>query len=168
MGTLLALFALAQGKVAFEAPKPTDIEVAIVDAQGNVVRHLAAGVLGGKNPPPEPLKPGLSQSLEWDGNDDLGKPARGGPFKARVRTGLGMSFGRTVGDSPYNFNETMARGPAVAAKGDLSVLGLKTRDAVLYYLRVYDRKGNYLREILPCPPNLDAAARKPFGVVSLP
>jgi hypothetical protein len=155
-------------KVVFSVPKPTDVEVAIVDAQGKVVRHLAAGVLGGANPPPAPLAPGLSQALEWDGKDDLGRAARGGPFRARVRTGMKVSFGRTLADSPYNFNETLCRGLAVDANGDLYLLGLKSRDAVLYFLRVYDRRGEYLREILPYPAGLEAGARKPFGTVALP
>ncbi len=173
IGWLLLLFAQGQEaapgrKVEFSVPGPTDVEVAIVDPQGEVVRHLAAGVLGGGAPPPAPLRPGLTQSLEWDGRDDLGRAAPGGPFRARVRTGMGVAFGRTVADSPYNFAETMCRGLAVDANGDLYLLGLKSRDAVLYFLRVYDRKGRYLREILPCPASLDPAARRPFGVVEPP
>lgn len=173
LASLLLVLIAAQAEpekrsVSFSVPKPTDVEVAILDAKGNVVRHLAAGVLGGQNPPPEPLKPGLDQTLVWDGKDDLGRPAAGGPFQARVRSGLGASFGRIVGDSPYNFADTICRGLAVDANGDVYVLGLKTRDAVLYFLRVYDRDGKYLREILPCPAGLDAASRRPFGAVTLP
>ena len=52
--------------VSFSMKKPTNVEVSILDAKGKVVRHLAAGVLGGKNPPPAPLKVGLSQEIEWD------------------------------------------------------------------------------------------------------
>lgn len=153
-------------RITFTVSAPTDVEVAILDAKGTVVRHLVAGVLGGKSPPPAPLQGGLSQSLEWDGKDDRGQLARGGPFKARVRLGLKATFGRLLADSPYNFSESFCRGLAVDANGDLYVLGLKSRDAVLYFLRVYDRKGNYLREILPYPATLDLAARKPFGVIS--
>lgn len=53
-------------KIRFAVSAPTDVEVAIVNAECRVVRSLAAGVLGGKNPPPEPLKPGLAQSPQWD------------------------------------------------------------------------------------------------------
>ena len=52
--------------VSLSVKQPTDVEVSILDAKGKVVRHLAAGVLGGKNPPPAPLKVGLSQETEWD------------------------------------------------------------------------------------------------------
>lgn len=81
----------AGAKIVFEAGAETDVAVQIEDAQGKVVRHLAAGRLG-KNPPP-PLKAGaLKQELSWDGKDDAGKLAEGGPFKARVRLGLKPTF----------------------------------------------------------------------------
>lgn len=87
--------------LTFAVSAPTDVEVALLNAQGQVVRHLAAGVLGGKNPPPAPLKPGLEQTLTWDGMDDAGKPAAGGPFQFQVRAGTSVRFGRTLGGSPY-------------------------------------------------------------------
>ncbi|MGB2820110.1 MAG: hypothetical protein WBF17_03955, partial [Phycisphaerae bacterium] len=57
----------ADGKttIEFAVSAATDVEVAILGADGKVVRHLAAGVLGGETPPPVPLKPGLSQGLAW-------------------------------------------------------------------------------------------------------
>jgi hypothetical protein len=60
--------------ISFAVSAPTDVEVAILDAKGVVVRHLAAGVLGATKAPPAPLKPGLAQNLEWDGRDDYGDP----------------------------------------------------------------------------------------------
>src|SRR5262249_16770347 len=154
--------------IAFTLSQPSDVEVAVLDGSGKVVRHLAAGVLGKKEAPPEPLKPGLAQSLAWDGKNDQGKPAGQGPFKARVRAGMRVEFGRTIGDSAYNFNETMCRGLVVDAKGDLYMMGMKGRDGVTFFLRVFDRKGNYLREILPYPSTLAQKDREPFGQVSLP
>src|SRR5881398_2493477 len=74
-------------KIDFAVDRNIDMAVYVEDADGKIVRHLAAGVLG-KNPP-EPLKANaLAQSLEWDGKDDHGKPAAGGPFKVRVRLGM--------------------------------------------------------------------------------
>src|SRR6185503_19544796 len=64
--------------VSFAISAKSDVEVAILDAKGEPIKHLAAGVLGGEKPPPEPLKPGLSQSLTWDSKDDFGKAAEGG------------------------------------------------------------------------------------------
>src|SRR5262249_12629405 len=127
-----------------------------------------AGMLGGKRPPPEPLGPGLAQELFWDGKDDAGLVAGPGPLRVRVRAGLTPTFGRTVGDSPHNFNQTICRGLAVDANGDLYVLGLRSSDASLYFLRVYDRTGKFLREILPYPSTLTAEQREPFGIVKGP
>src|SRR5262245_54166812 len=154
--------------ITFTVSAPADGEVAGLGAAGKVVRHLAAGVLGKKTPPPEPLKPGLDQTLLWDGTDDQGKPAVAGPFKVRVRGGMRVEFGRLVGDSPYNFNETMCRGLAVDANGDLYLMGLKARDGAVFYLRVYDRQGKFLREILPYPSNLADSARQPLGQLAVP
>lgn len=152
-------------RINFELTRSMDVEVALLDAKGNIVRHLAAGVLGGKNPPPAPLAPGLAQSLRWDGRNDAGQPAAGGPFQVRVRAGLTPRFGRTIGDSPHNFNQTMCRGLAVDGNGDLYFMGLRSQDAMLSFLRVYDRTGKFLREILPYPSTLSSAERQPFGIV---
>ncbi len=121
LGVLFLVHALAQaGDAGFAAPpvalksgekttitfslsKNTDVEVAVLDAKGGVARHLAAGGIGGKLPPPEPLKAGLSQTLDWDGKDDLGKTATGGPFKVRIRTGLQVKLANFIGEDPYIF-----------------------------------------------------------------
>jgi hypothetical protein len=160
-------------KIAFTLAAPADVEVAVVDAQGKVVRSLAAGVLGAKNPPPEPLKPGLAQELVWDGKGDWNLPAGSGPFKVRVRAGMGVKFGRTIGaDSPYNiFSATACRGLAVDPKnGDLYVLAVRQLGNWQAFLRVFDRTGKYLREIMPYAPEMleDPKGRGAFGSVSVP
>src|SRR4051812_14832988 len=58
-------------QIAFAASEPTDCAVAIADAQGKIVRHLAAGVLGANAPAPL-HKDVLRQTLTWDGHDDRG------------------------------------------------------------------------------------------------
>jgi len=78
----------ARVTIRFAVSVETDAEVAIVDAEGRVVRHLAAGRLG-KNAP-KPFRPGsLKQELTWDGKDDDGKPV-GDLSKLQVRVGLGL------------------------------------------------------------------------------
>jgi len=138
-------------KIAFTLAAPTDVEVAVLGADGKVVRHLAAGVLGGANPPPEPLKAGLAQALEWDARDDFGKPAAGGPFKVRVRAGLGVKFGRTVSDSPYMI--AAVRGMATDKGGHLYVVS-QSFGYGSYYCQVFDKDGKYLKTIIPFPVNL--------------
>jgi len=156
-------------EISFSVAGPTDVEVAILDGGGKVVRHLAAGVIGGPNPPPPPLVGALSQKLTWDGKADWNQAAGQGPFTVRVRLGMGIKFGKVIADSPYNFNETFCRGLAVdPANGDLYVLSTKTRDSGLYFLRVYDRAGGYLREIMPYPATVDSKSREVFGQVMAP
>jgi hypothetical protein len=62
-------------RIAFSVNRTTDVAVAIENAKGEVVRHLAAGVLGPNAP--APLRPGLSQEVEWDGKDDAGHQVSG-------------------------------------------------------------------------------------------
>ncbi len=81
-------------EIAFKAAAATDVAVAIVDAEGKIVRHLAAGVLGDN--PPKPLKPGLAQSLLWDRKDDAGKALKPGTYKVRVSLGLEPKFAHKI------------------------------------------------------------------------
>jgi len=82
--------------VTFTVSGATDAEVSIVNSNGKIVAHLAAGYLGGSNPPPDPLKPGFQQTLSWDGKTDLGTTPTGGPFSFRVRLGLKADFDFSV------------------------------------------------------------------------
>jgi hypothetical protein len=148
-----------QVKIAFAVSAPTDVEVLLLDQAGRVVRHLAGGVLGGANPPPAPLKPGLAQDLAWNGKDDFGKPAPAGPAKVLVRAGLGVKFGRFIGADPYNFGRVA--GSAVDEDGNVYVLGYAGQlNQGHMCLRVFDKDGRYLREILPFPANLPKDAVK--------
>jgi len=140
-------------KISFSVSARTDVEVAVLGAKGEVIRHLAAGVLGGKKAPPAPLKAGLSQLLEWDMRDDFGKPVKGGPFKVRVRAGLGARFGRLIGGDPYTFGSIA--GIAADEDGNVYIMGFGGRLNQRHMaIRVFDPEGRYLREILPFPANL--------------
>ncbi|MHC4917852.1 MAG: flagellar hook assembly protein FlgD, partial [Planctomycetota bacterium] len=140
-------------KIDFAAAAPTDCAVYVLDAKGKVVRHLAAGALGEKAP--KPLRAGLAQSLVWDGKDDLGRPAAGGPFTVRVGLGIRFSFDRMIGATPPVFGAI--RGLTVGPKGELYVLNVYGHshpfDGGTTCL-VLDRDGKYLRTILPYPANL--------------
>ena len=149
----------AGGTVAFAVAAKTDVEVAVLNAKGEAVRHLAAGVLGGEKPPPEPLKAGLSQSLTWDGNDDFGKKAEGGPFKFRVRAGSQFQFGRFVGEDPYTSGSV--DGLCTDEDGSVYVSSYAgTHNQGARTVRAYDAAGEYLRELLPFPSNLKPDAMK--------
>ncbi len=90
--------------VAFELDALCDVEVAIIDPRsGAVVRHLGAGVLGPKAPPPFAAN-ARSQKLEWDGKDDyrvaVPKPEA---LAVRVRAGMSVALERIVGGDPYAY-----------------------------------------------------------------
>jgi hypothetical protein len=141
-------------KIAFAVSAPTDVEVCVLDAQGKEVRHLAAGVLGGRQAPPAPLAPGLAQALEWDGRDDFGKPAAGGPFRIRVRAGTSVKFSRFLGgDDPYMLG--LVSSMTADADGRLYVLGGREEDSLTCMtLRAFSPDGRYLRTIMPFPADL--------------
>ncbi len=161
--TLFTLSASSQGAVGFnEGPvvkgkhlgfvlsEPTDVEVSVLNSKGEIVRHLAAGVLGAKNPPPAPLKPGLKQILEWDGNDDKGKAAQGGPFSFRVRAGIKGEFDKFVMENVNSLGRCYAI--AVAPKGQIYVFDKhSTANGSMgnFDISVFNRDGRYVRTLKP-------------------
>lgn len=152
-------------EIRFAVSAKTDVEVAVLDARGKTVRHLAAGVLGGKVAPPPPLKAGLEQLLVWDGLDDDGKPAKGGPFQVRVRAGMEGKFGRMIGGSPYTGSVVQmpyrapVNGLAVDERGTLYVkmmssIGSHGNSGMWpWHIRKFTRDGEYERTLLPYPPS---------------
>lgn len=170
-------------KVSFAVSGPTDVEVAVLDGQGNVVRHLAGGVLGGTNAPPEPLKPGLAQELVWDGKDDRGGRCEGlgvrseesssltpntkhpTPFSLRVRLGMRAELDGFLAESKYWIGELC--GLATDPQGNLYVYSssVPVHRGSSRYLQVFNRKGEYLRTIMPMPANLPREKLKAFGVI---
>jgi DNA-binding beta-propeller fold protein YncE len=155
----------AQGRttVEFTVSRPADVEVAVLDAGGQVVRHLAAGVLGGPKPPPEPLRAGLSQAVAWDGRDDSGQAAGRGPLLVRVRAGTAVRFGRLIGGSPFTgciSNGAPHDSVAVDQDGTLYVkMGSfvpQLHQHVPWQLRKFDSSGKYVRTLLPYPPSMPA------------
>jgi len=169
-------------KITFAVSRATDVEVAVLDSGGKVVRHLAAGVLtstgsvqaGGKGTPPAPLKPGLAQTLEWDGSDDYGEKANGGPFTARVRAGMGVKLDKIVGGDPYAFySKEMGQGDHAAWR----ITGLEAKpDGKVYVLgnannygppalRQYDAEGNYLRTVFPPPAGMKPDQVRGWGII---
>jgi hypothetical protein len=160
-------------RIEFAMDRGCDVEVAILDAKGKVVRHLAAGVLGAKNPPPDPLKVGLAQSLQWGGKDDSGKPVAGGPFKVRVRAGMGVKFGRLIGSSPYqgDMEVVYGLGGNSLATGTEGKLYIKMASMAGFHfgnpwqVRLFDRQGKYLRTVLPYPPSTPPSKATGFKTV---
>ncbi|MFW6158101.1 MAG: hypothetical protein ACOC8E_01935, partial [Planctomycetota bacterium] len=138
------------GKVvaSFAVDEPTDVAVFVENEDGDVVRHLAAGVLGPNAP--APLKAdSLEQSLVWDGTDDAGEPVPAGRYTVRVGLGTKATFERNIGHDRSWLGNIYAM--AVNRKGELFVLCSRG-------ICVLDRRGNYLRQIVPAPKTLSADA----------
>lgn len=146
----------AGASISFAVSAETDVEVAVLDAKGGVVRHLAAGVLGPAAP--APFKAGsLQQTIVWDGLADYGRPAAGGPFSVRVGLGLGASYEKTVASNPESFTGISSLG--VAADGTL-IVSARATGAVWSgtYVVALDRDGRYQRSVMPFPSGLQADA----------
>jgi len=147
--------------VAFAASRETDVAVYIEDGKGKVIRHLVAGVLGKKAPPP--LKPGLSQSVTWDGKDDGGKPAGSGPFKVRVRLGMKPEFDGFLLENPASTGAILSL--AVGPAGSLHVFH---RDAVWAHwgsgkIKILNRDATHQRAVMPFSANIAPEKIKPLG-----
>lgn len=149
--------------LAFTLTQAADVEVAVVNAAGQIVRHLAAGVLGGPNAPPAPLREGLAQTLDWDGNDDFGRPAAGGPFAFRVRAGLSVAFDRHVGEDPYTFGaiSSIATDETGRLYVGAFVGGLNQN---MDTLRVFAPDGAYERTLIPFSDTLSPERASAFAV----
>ncbi|KKL86875.1 hypothetical protein LCGC14_1940370, partial [marine sediment metagenome] len=111
-----------QAAVSFAVTAPTDVEVSVVDAAGKVVRHLAAGMVGG--PAAKPLKTGsLAQTLIWDGKDDAGRPVKPEGLKVRVRIGSSARLEKLLGwDAQLFGGYGGVKSMAVGERGELFVL----------------------------------------------
>ncbi len=144
-------------KIEFAVSRNTDAAVEIMDKDGEIVRHLAAGVLGPNAPAPF-KKNSLTQSLVWDRKDDAGKPAAGGPFSVKVGLGLRAKFDRIIGWS----GRTVGRIRALAVDDEGRLYCLNGRGPSLH---VFDRNGKYLRALLPHSP--DQSAKKLAGIKTI-
>ena len=133
-------------KVSFTVSAPTDVEVAVLNASNRVVRCLAAGVLGTNSPVPF-KKDSLAQEVVWDGKDDAGKPAAGGPFQIRVRLGVLPRLDKILGRNDNTLSGEISA-LTFSPKGEMFVL-LTDCYRGRAELRVLDRDGKYLRTIMP-------------------
>ena len=160
--------------VTFELDSLTDVEVEIVDRkQSTVVRHLAAGVLGSKAPPPL-VRNNRVQRIAWDGKDDYRNPVRNASNMAvRVRTGMSVSLEQIVGGDPYayyskemgdNDHSPWAIGGLQAnSDGKVYVWG-HSSNLGPPALRQYDVDGNYQRTLFPMPAGKEVDAMKGWGI----
>ncbi len=148
--------------IAFTSKGYCDVTVAIEDADGTIVRHLASGVLGVNAPPPF-RKNSLEQVIVWDGKDDQEKYVDDkDALTVRVSLGLKPAFERTLFWSPKKrFRQGAARWGFVGTCAGLPTQRIAAAPEGVYvfegrgfdHLRLFDHEGNYVRTVYPPPPD---------------
>jgi DNA-binding beta-propeller fold protein YncE len=123
-----------------------DVTVAIENADGRIIRHLASGVLGPKAPPPF-RRDALKQAVVWDGKDDRDVYVDDkDSLTVRVSLGLKPQFEKNLFWSPYKRISQAAPLMAAAESGVVVSEGSGV-DSV----RMYDHDGKFLKTVYPFP-----------------
>lgn len=138
--------------ITFAVKDYCDVTVAIEDARGRIVRHLAAGVLGANAPAPFG-RDSLAQSLVWDGKNDQGAyvddPAT---HVARVSLGLLPRFERTLFWSPKKRVRSPNYLDANAVLATAPAGGMYIYDGGnCEHIRLFDAAGDYAHTVYPPP-----------------
>ena len=156
-----AVFAFAQKPVltregdkvtiAFESKGLCDVTVAIENAEGKIIRHLASGVLGTNAPAPL-QKDSKKQVLVWDSKDDRGIYVDDkDSVQVRVSLGLKPQFEKTLYWDPRKRSSNgwgSSSAPSIKAAPE----GVYVYTAgVMENIRLFDHDGNYLRTVYPFP-----------------
>jgi len=131
--------------IEFSVKEYCDVTVAIQNADGDIVRHLASGVLGDNAPYPFKAN-SLDQKLIWDSKDDRGRYIDDiNNTNVRVSLGLKPIYEKDLYTSPYKRISTL---PAIATGPEgLYVFEGVGRDT----LRLFNHSGQYVKTIYPFP-----------------
>jgi hypothetical protein len=137
-------------EIAFTSKAACDATIAIEDGKGEILRHLASGVLGNNAPAPF-AKGSLQQTIVWDGKDDEGNYVTDlDGVSVRVSLGLNPQFEKSLFDEPKK-----------RYSSEQQALTCPTKEGVYVYdggnavdfVRLYDHDGNYLHTVYPFPGN---------------
>jgi DNA-binding beta-propeller fold protein YncE len=140
--------------ISFTSKAYCDATVAIEDADGKIIRHLASGVLG-KNAPAPFKKNSKTQTLVWDGKNDQGKYVDDKDnVVVRVSLGLKPQFERTLYWSAKKRTRSLkylhSTQPMAAAPEGVYAFDGGNGD----HVRLFDHKGNYVRTVYPLAPKI--------------
>ncbi len=146
--------------ISFETAGWCDVTVAIEDDQGDIIRHLASGVLGPNAPEPFVWN-SKAQTLVWDGKDDAGVYVDDkDTVTVRVSLGLKPQFQRTLYWSPKKrLHQGQARWGFVGTQAGLPTPRIAAAPEGVYvfegrgldHLRLFNHDGNYVRTVYPPP-----------------
>jgi hypothetical protein len=133
--------------ISFASKGYCDATVAIENAEGKIVRHLASGVLG-RNAPAPFRKNSLEQTVVWDGKDEIGRYIDDREnHVVRVSLGLRARMERTLFWSPHKIVSRSTCPIMRAAPEGVYVFFTGTNEQV----RLFDHEGAYLRTVYPFP-----------------
>ena len=131
--------------IEFSTKDFCDVTIAIQNTDGDIVRHLASGVLGEKAPAPFKQN-SLDQKIVWDSKDDKGKYIDDLKYlNIRVSLGLKAMYEKDLYHSNY---KRISGLPAIATSPEgVYVFEGNGRDQ----LRLFSHKGEYIRTVYPFP-----------------
>lgn len=145
--------------ISFKVSEPTDITVSIIDDKKNIVRHLAAGLIGFGIQTVDPLVPDLTQKLIWDMKDDFGKSVSQDNLSVKLTLGTNIQFNKYIGQDPYIFGAIHSLTFDEENKMYLmSFIGGYNQN--MDSLRVFSNNGKYIKSLIPFSENLKPDAIK--------
>jgi hypothetical protein len=136
--------------ITFASKEACDATIAIEDAQGKILRHLASGVLGPNAPAPF-QKGTLRQAVVWDSKNDREEYVDNAK-QAIVRVSLGLKpqFERTLYWSPYKLGSGRELLSLCAAPEGVYAFSLGWgRQSLTPSVRLFDHDGKYVHTLYP-------------------
>jgi hypothetical protein len=147
--------------IAFGVSDTTDVEVTVLKASDtSVVRRLCAGRLG-SNPPPPFTARALTQTITWDGRDDIGALVDSNTaLRVRVRAGMSVSLDKIGGETPFYFTKILGvafdqQDGHLYVMGNYNGMGGYNTNVKNVAIRQFDVNGAYTKTCYPCPAGID-------------
>ncbi len=133
--------------ISFETKGFCDVTVAIEDAQGKIIRHLASGVLGPNAPEPF-KKSSKSQAIIWDGKDDFERYVDDkASVVVRVSLGLKPRYEKSLDWFPKRFIATRHIPELVAQPEGVYIY----EGGGIEQVKLFGHDGKYIRTVYPFP-----------------
>ena len=133
--------------ISFEVARPCDVTVRVVDNKGDVVRHLACGMVGLETAPKPLESKSLSQSIVWDGTDDAGNKVPLADHKAVLAVGMSPKFDKFIIWEKDSCPRSRTNDYYTAASGDCYLN--QSSGVHLDTLRLFSGEGKRLRQVWP-------------------